>query len=303
MSEPAGRIHDLGYKRYVGTRRSASTRWLVIMRNQIAVGWKRWWRYKLSMFLAIVITFIAGAVMYFIGGRNMKMLIGDGTQLKLVDGVLPAVVQFYCSFPLFILSLTLGSMIIASDTQTGAFTFYYVRPVRARDYVLGKLAGYGLLVGSLVIIPLVLLAVFRLAMGLDEMDQLVERLVILPKALAIGTLATLVYTTIPLAISSLMAKRSHAIALWAAYYYVFGNIAVGVAVGASVPAIGAVDLQTGLRAVTYDLFGVSQRPNEFQLGLSGSIAALILIAQVIIAIGIIWYQVSRDAKSGVGASS
>lgn len=303
MSEPAGRIHDLGYKRYVGTRRSASTRWLVIMRNQLSVGWKRWWRYKLSMFLAIVITFIAGAVMYFIGGRNMKMLIGDGTQLKLVDGVLPAVVQFYCSFPLFILSLTLGSMIIASDTQTGAFTFYYVRPVRARDYVLGKLAGYGVLVGSLIIIPLFLLAAFRLAIGLDDVDQLVERLAILPKALAVGTLATLVYTTIPLAISSLMAKRSHAIALWAAYYYVFGNIAVGIALGASVPPLAAIDLQTGLRAVTYDLFGVSQARTDFQLGLSGSIAALILIAQVIIAIGVIWYQVSRDAKAGVGASS
>jgi len=304
MSEPTSRIHDLGYKRYVGTRRPASTRWRVILRNQIAIAWKRWWRYKLSLFLSIVITFVAGAIMYFIGGRNMKMLIGDGTQLKIVDGVLPAVVQFYCSFPLFILSLTLGSMIIASDTQTGAFTFYYVRPVRARDYVLGKLAGYGLIVGSLIIIPLILLAGFRLAIGLDSVDQLVERLVIFPKVLAIGTLATLLYTTIPLAISSLMAKRSHAIAVWAAYYYIFGNICAAIGL-TSTPFVAAFDIQTGLSAVTQQLFNVSRpiQKNGFNLELSGNVAALILIAQVIVAIGVIAYQVSRDQKSGVGASS
>ena len=36
----SGQIHDLGYKRYVGTRRSQGTRWRVIMREQISNGWK-----------------------------------------------------------------------------------------------------------------------------------------------------------------------------------------------------------------------------------------------------------------------
>ena len=31
-----GKIYDLGYKRYVGTKRSVGTRWLVIMRHQAA---------------------------------------------------------------------------------------------------------------------------------------------------------------------------------------------------------------------------------------------------------------------------
>ena len=73
-----------------------------------------------------------GAIMYFMSSREMRFLGGaNGIAVRIVDGALPASIEWYCRFPAFVLSLTLGSMIIASDTQTGAFTFYYVRPVRA----------------------------------------------------------------------------------------------------------------------------------------------------------------------------
>src|SRR5262249_8293976 len=59
VSEKTGTIHDIGYKRYVGTRRSVATRWRVIMRNQVAMGWKKWWRYKMPLFGAVIALFIA----------------------------------------------------------------------------------------------------------------------------------------------------------------------------------------------------------------------------------------------------
>ena len=52
----AGQIHDLGYKRYVGSRRAVSTRWTVIMRHQIATAWAGWWRYKLWLVAAFLVT-------------------------------------------------------------------------------------------------------------------------------------------------------------------------------------------------------------------------------------------------------
>ena len=64
-TKPAGTIYDIGYKRYVGTRRSVATRWLVIMRHQIAMGWKKWWRYKMPLFGAVVTTFVAAGLLYF----------------------------------------------------------------------------------------------------------------------------------------------------------------------------------------------------------------------------------------------
>src|SRR5262249_13023608 len=119
MSTPTGTTHDLGYKRYVGSRRSTATRWRVIMRNQIAVGWKKWWRYKLSLVLAILVLFIAGAIMYFMSDQRMKMIDRGGFSMMIIDGTVPAAVAFFCRFPAFILSLTLGAMVVAGDTQTG----------------------------------------------------------------------------------------------------------------------------------------------------------------------------------------
>ena len=63
VSEPAGTIHDLGYKRYVGTRRPPSTRWRVIVaqpdarRRGRAGGGSR-----LPLAVAVIVTVIAGGV-------------------------------------------------------------------------------------------------------------------------------------------------------------------------------------------------------------------------------------------------
>ena len=37
---PAAAIHDLGYKRYVGTRRPQSTRWRVLVKNVVSTSWR-----------------------------------------------------------------------------------------------------------------------------------------------------------------------------------------------------------------------------------------------------------------------
>lgn len=303
MTEPAkGAIHDLGYKRYVGTRRPPSTRWRVIMREQISNGWKKWWRYKLALGGAVITAFIAGGLLFFTTNKIIKNLGGPGGQLALTfaDGVVPLSIEFFCRMA-FILSLTLGASIIATDTQSGAFTFYYVRSVRPRDYVLGKLAGYGFLVATLVLVGPFLLACFRLGMS-DDTDQLVHYLPILGKALAIGALATLAYTAMPLAISAIVPNKRYALALWAAYYLVVGSIADAIGREWDNALISSLDIQTGLKAVTYDLFDLTILRGRTS-GLDSNMAMISLLGQAAIAIGIIWYQVSRDQKHGVGGSS
>lgn len=296
-----GQIHDLGYKRYVGTRLAQSTRWRVIMREQIANGWKRWWRYKLALGGTVITACIAGGLMYFTTNRTIRSF---GTQandiaLTFADGVLPLSIPFFCRMA-FVLSLTLGATIIASDTRSGAFTFYYVRSVRPRDYMLGKVAGYGFLVATLVLFAPLLLACFRLGLS-DDTDQLVQYLDVVPKTLAITALATLAYTTIPLAISAIVPNPRYALALWAAYYLVVGSIAFALGVEMKSP-IAVLDIQTAIQAVTLELFDITilrGDPNH----LDGTTAAIGLVAQSLIAIGLIWYMVSRDQRSGVGGSS
>ncbi len=297
-----GTIHDIGYKRYVGTRRAVSTRWRVIMRHQIRMAWKRWWRYKMPLFAVVVTTFVAGGFMYVATSeiiRGASIVMGaQQLPLKMADAVVPMSIRWY-GMAAFILSLTLGATIVSTDTQSGAFTFYYVRSIRPVDYVLGKLAGYGTLVATIVFVPPLLLAGLRLGLC-DNLDDLVAHLHLLPKTLAVGALATLAYTAVPLALSSLVANRRYALALWAAYYLIAGNIAFGLSfvLGRN---LAALDIPTALQAFTFELFDI--RIPGLTANLSLEAALIGLLVQSGAAIAILWYQVSRDQKTGVGGAS
>ncbi len=298
----SGQIHDIGYKRYVGTRLSTGTRWRVIMREQIAFGWKKWWRYKLALGGTVITAFVAGGIIYFSAGKILRSMGTAANQMVLTfaDGVLPLSVAFFCRMA-FVLSLTLGATIIANDTQSGAFTFYYVRSVRPRDYVLGKLAGYGFLVGTLVVIGPLFLAIFRLGMC-DDADQFVKYLPIVPKIIGIGLLATLVYTAVPLAISALVPNRRYALALWAAYYLIISNIALAIGAVTKTP-VQALDIQTALQAVTFELFEIPRMLVGAPSGLDGKTALIALLAQGALAIGLMWFMVASERRSGVGGAS
>jgi hypothetical protein len=301
VTKPGGTIYDLGYKRYVGTRRSTATRWLVIMRHQIAMGWKKWWRYKVALALAVITMFVAGGIIYFGGSELLRGFgaRGAGISVTIQDSALPVAMRFFC-MAAFVLTLTLGATIVATDTQSGAFTFYYVRSIRPRDYVLGKLAGFGMLMATILLVPPLLLACFRVGMS-NDVDQLLRNLKIIPKTIVVGLLGTLAYTAMPLALSSLVAKRRYALALWAAYYVIIGNMAFGLSHVTS-PSLAALDLPSAMLTVSYELFDLSPLLRGFGK-MTLDVAVTGLLVQSALGIALLWYQVSRDQRSGVGGSS
>ena len=292
-------VHDLGYKRYLGTRRSASTRWLVVMRHQLAMGWKKWWRWKLALGVAFITLAVASGLLFFATGKEMRSFARGDIVMTFADGVVPLSLSHFFRAA-FVLSIAMGATIIASDTQSGAFTFYYVRSIRPRDYVLGKLAGYGIQVASLVIVGPLILAGMRLGLAVSN-GEIIDRLDIIPKVLLVGLLATLTYTTVPLAISALIPNKRYALAAWAAYYVVVGGIATGIALKLA-PIVGVIDLQMALQSVTLNLFDVKiiRGPS---LDIPFTAAIIGILVQSALAIFVIWFQVSRDQRSGVGGSS
>src|SRR5439155_19906207 len=85
MNEPTATIYDLGYKRYLGTRRSQATRWQVIARQQIAYAWAKWWRLKLYLGIAAIITAIFAAILVFAHSDSFGSLKHNGQFIKRVD--------------------------------------------------------------------------------------------------------------------------------------------------------------------------------------------------------------------------
>jgi ABC-type transport system involved in multi-copper enzyme maturation permease subunit len=268
------------------------------MRNQISTGWKTWWRFKASLGLAVLTTFIAGGVMFILKDKVVRDF-GGSFAATMADAALPKSIEWYTRAA-FLVSLTIGARVVAGDLQSGAFTFYFARSVRPRDYVTGKLAGMiGLLAPIMLAGPLAL-ALARLGLS-ENVDQLVATLPLIPKAIAIGLLGTLVFATVPLAFSSLVPNARYALALWAAYYLVFG-VMVSLLGRTSHSWIGALDLATALDAIAMKLFDL-----QLFKGRAGWVPADAALASVLIhsaaAIAILSWNVRRAYGSGVGGAS
>jgi hypothetical protein len=300
-----GAIHDLGYKRYAGTRRDAGTRWRVIMRHQIAMAWKTWWRFKAWLGMAVLVSFIAGAVMYIFSNKLFHGMGRAGEMALMVQDVaLPKAIGWYCSAA-FLCSLTLGATVIAGDVQSGAFTFYFARSVRPRDYVIGKLAGFGAIMAILTMVGPLLLAGLRLGLC-SSMSDLVNHLVLVPKALLCGALATCAYAAVPLGFSALADSRRTALALWAAYYLVGGTIESMVGTISHTSWISALDIPTAVEGVAGKLFDVPSLG-----GMLGGPASHVTVTagivsiglQVLLAIAVMFVYVDRSQKTGVGGST
>jgi len=297
---PAGTIHDLGYKRYAGARHARSTRWRVIARHQIASAWQTWWRYKSALALAVIVTFIAGGVMFLLQDRDVKgVFLPSGIAATLTDAALPRAMQWY-SRVAFLLSLTIGARVVAGDMQSGAFTFYFARSVRPRDYVIGKLVGLFAVVATIMLAGPLLLAFARLALS-DSTDELIRLLPILPKTILLGVLGTLAFAAVPLGFSALIRNPRFALAMWATYYLVVGGM-MYVLSRALDNGIGALDIATAIDTVTFDLFdmkltwGRAKRVDAWAAYTS-------LLVHAAAAIGIVAYKVRRAHLEGIGGSS
>ncbi|MBV8762067.1 MAG: hypothetical protein JO257_32540 [Deltaproteobacteria bacterium] len=296
-----GAIHDLGYQRYTGARRDAGTRWRVIMRHQIAMAWKTWWRFKAWVGMAMLIAFIAGAVMYIMSNRMFHGMGRMGDAVLLIrDVALPQSIAWFCRAA-FICSLTLNATIIAGDVQSGAFTFYFARSTRPRDYVIGKLAGLGVLMAILTLVGPLLLAGLRLGLC-ESLSDVIDHLVLLPKAALVGALATCAYAAVPLGFSALADSRRTALALWAAYYLVGGTIAIMIGGISHTGWIAALDLPSAVEGVAGKLFDVPVLGGRLtHVTLTQGIVSLAV--QIVVAIAIVASSVGKAQKSGVGGAT
>lgn len=294
-------IHDLGYKRYVGTRQDASRRWRVIMRNTIAHGWQTFFRYKAWLGTAVIVTAIAAVFIFIATSKTWHL--GHGIQTTFADMALPFAFDMFAKIA-FILSLRLGAMIIATDFTSGAFVFYFARSTRPVDYLVGKLSGYFLLVAVILIGGPVLIALMRIGFtGYTDISELVPQLWLLPKVLAVGIAGTIAYTAVPLGFSAMIANPRYALGVWAGWYVIAGSMATAIGHAMHLP-LGALDIGHAFHSVTsyalgnpIGLFG--ERLDDLPL----SACLISLGVQSAAAVFAILVQLRHAQRSGVGGAT
>jgi ABC-type transport system involved in multi-copper enzyme maturation permease subunit len=292
-------IYDLGYKRYAGGRRPQSTRWRVISRNQLAQSWKTWWRFKAWIALTVLITVVLGAVMVLIQKEEFTPLRRNGAFIKMIDGMVFGSGSFYARV-CFLLSLTAGAGVVATDMRSGAFTFYFARPVRALDYIAGKLVGLFVLQACVILVPMIVLTLVRLGLSHDT-DELLRNLSYLPKAMLIGTMGALAFAGLSLGFSSLLPSPRQSVALWAGYYILISTMFVGVGMALKIPELGVIDIAFAIETLAYRLFDVAPSTDVPMASLPAAVAAL--LGNVALGVGIAYLRIRATAHAGIGGGS
>jgi ABC-type transport system involved in multi-copper enzyme maturation permease subunit len=293
-SDPA-RVHDLGYKRYVGTRRPQSTRWRVIARNVMRHAWKGFWRFKLPLLVAAINTTVFGVLI----SNEKFMTLGRRVVASPEDVMLFASyadLGWYCRAAFFCTLLTAAGS-VASDTQSGAFSFYFARPVRTIDYVIGKLAGYWFLLAVLLVGAPLILAGIRIGMYGDG-ESALRHADLLGKVIGIGLLGSLAFAAVPLAISALVPNRRYALALWATYYLVVGNI-IALVGARNAPVIAMLDIPTAIKTMAYHSFDFQIADSRIP-SLPSAVAGLLLHSGA--AVALLYARVAQARSSGVGGA-
>ena len=300
-SHPTGRaaaaIHDLGYKRYVGTRRPQSTRWRVLVKNVVATSWRGWWRMKVWVIGCAATTVGIGVPMYLSRNRIVEELVPGGMALRWADALLPLSFQFLHFFAL-ILAATTAAGSVARDFRAGAFEFYFSRPVRPVDYVLGKVVGSTLVASAALLAGPLLLSLFRVGLSRD-LDEVLATLGLVPRIALVGVMASLAYAVVPLAFSSLSTRPRITTAMWLAFYLLFGKTVEGLSFVMHLPDLAAISLPRAVEGFAFGLFQVTM-PGFSRLtpGLAASYGSL--LAYTAVGLAVLHVRVKQAERAGLG---
>jgi ABC-2 type transport system permease protein len=185
---PAGAIYDRGYRHYDGPREGRSRRITAILVAGIrrALGLKRNWKTKVVPFGLIVAAF--GPVLAFIG---IRLLVGEAAGL---------------------FAATAAPELLCPDRRQHVLALVFTRPVTRPDYLAAKLGALLLLMGLVALLPLVILYLGNALTAPSAATYLRQHLGDLGRILFAGTVLTIFYAAVSLAVASLAERRSLATA-------------------------------------------------------------------------------------------
>jgi ABC-2 type transport system permease protein len=290
---PAGAIYDRGYRHYDGPREGRSRRVTAIMVAGIrrALGLKRNWKTKVVPFGLIVAAF--GPVLAFIG---IRLLVGDaaGEFLGYAD---------YFSIVAVILLLfaaTAGPELLCPDRRQHVLALVFTRPVTRPDYLVAKLAALLLLMGLVALLPLLILYLGNALTAPSAATYLRQHPGDLGRILFAGTVLTVFYAAVSLAVASLAERRSLATAGLIGTFVASSALAniLFFTAPATLPArrwLTFVSLQGLAGRFVEWVFGepFPQGSLAQQAGFSGSAYLAALVVLTVAAMGLLAWRIAR----------
>jgi ABC-type transport system involved in multi-copper enzyme maturation permease subunit len=249
-------IRDLGYKRYDGPRLPHRSRFRVLIARTLSLAWASG-LVKTTIILGMFPMVVAGVVV-FLKVKAQQVLTAQGAPIQLED---PSFWVFYTVYWCqlwfaFAMSLLVAAPAISEDVRTGAFQFYFARPVSRSHYLVGKLVPVAVLLLILCAAPGLIVALLRVALSKTGEEALKHFPLILKTLVYVPLFAT-VLALPPIALSALSRRSGTVQGGWAALFFLPWILGEGMAAATGVSYAALVSIPTNLKLVGQHLFGMT----------------------------------------------
>ncbi len=276
-------IREKGYHHWDGQFLERRHPWWPITRLGIRLTFKRkFFKFIFSSSLLPAVVFLAGI---YISER-----LEDFRGMARVESLLLNISAKYfgayltADFLLFMAVIILvfcAAGLVADDLKHNTLQLYFARPLRKRDYLLGKASVVFFFLFLLTLVPGLLLVIFKLIFS--GSFRLLRENPWLPLAvLAYSLLFTLFLTAYALLLSSL-SRNGRAVSLLIFGVYLFSDMLFNILYGIfHSPYLGLLSMRTNLKLLAVPLFGLKP-PLGLPWGYSAALlAAVVALAAVVL---------------------
>jgi hypothetical protein len=248
-------IRDVGYHPYEGERLPHSSRYRVLARRMLSLAWAS----GLVKTTVILGSFpmVVCAVILFFKVKAVHLLAAHGQVSPLGD---PDSIVFTCTYWCqiwfaFTVSLLVAAPAISDDVRSGAFQFYFARPVNRLHYLAGKMVPVLVLVGVVTAAPALILSLLRAALS-QSADEALGSLLLVASTLVYTPIYALVMALPPVALSTLGRRSGTIQGLWTMIFFLSWLLGELFASLTDQSYIALLSLPANLRLLGQYLFGL-----------------------------------------------
>jgi ABC-2 type transport system permease protein len=205
LNQPYGEIYDLGYQHYTGPRlgRSRAIQALVLYSIKRGVGIKKKWTSKIIPTILYMAAFgpvfiIAGITAFF---PTEEVIFGYQDLFGFVQ------------FSLLIFAAALAPEMLCDDRRENVLTLYFSRAITRYDYLLGKIGGMGVLMGTIAFGPPLLLFLANTFLANDPIRSFRDNAGDLPRIVFAGLMIALYFSSIGLVVAAFTNRKGIASAI------------------------------------------------------------------------------------------
>ncbi len=221
----AGSIYDLGYRRYEGPRlgRAHAIRSLLVESFRTSYGIGRGGRAKIAPIVFGAMAILPAVIV--VGALTLVARLGAREQ---IENAVPIGYDTYYRAIAAIIALFCAAQapeLFARDQRHGVLALYFARALRRSDYALARLAGFGLALLALLLLPMVILLTGRVLLSTDVAAAFGDDLPKLPAVIAQALVIAGLYGSLAMAVSAFTPRRAYATAGIIALFVVPGLVA------------------------------------------------------------------------------